>query len=96
MTQGMMAKSQTPEEVAAILAEEIAGMRVALRRTFQRAMESEEVPRRVYLTEIYSRGCNRLVKLLSLEGDDQTRLKLYINQVVDDVMLAIDAEWGLK
>jgi hypothetical protein len=55
------------------LAEETAGMRVVLRRTFRLAIESEEVHRCVYLTEVYSRGCSRLVKLLALEGDGQTR-----------------------
>jgi hypothetical protein len=77
-------------------AEEIAGMRVALRRTFQRAMESETARRRVYLTDVYGRGCRRLVKLLSLEGNNYTRLKIYINQVFDEVILAIQEEWGLK
>lgn len=78
------------------LAEEIAGTRVALRRTYQLAMESEGVHRRAYLTDIYGRGCSRLVKLLQMEGDGQTRLKIYINQTVDDVILAIQEEWGLQ
>ncbi len=46
MTHGMSAKSQPPEEVAAILAEEIAGTRVALRRTFHLAQECQEAHRR--------------------------------------------------
>lgn len=78
------------------LAEEIAGMRVALRRTFQRAMESETARRRAYLTDVYGRGCRRLVKLLSLDGDNQTRLKIYVNRVIDEVILGIQDEWGLK
>ncbi|HEX6304965.1 MAG TPA: hypothetical protein VFZ76_12290, partial [Anaerolineales bacterium] len=69
---------------------------VALRRTFQQALESETPQGRAYLTDVYGRGCSRLVHLLSLEGDDQTRLKIYVNQVVDDVILAIQEEWGLK
>ena len=78
------------------LAEEIAGVRVALRRTFQQAMESETARRRTYLTDVYGRGCRRLVKLLSLDGDNQTRLKIYVNRVIDEVILAIQEEWGLK
>lgn len=78
------------------LAEEIAGTRVVLRRTFQLVMECEDVRERAKLAGVYGSACNRLVRLLRLEGDDQTKLKVYLNEAFDRAILEIGEEWGLK
>ena len=44
------------------LVEEIAATRLALRRVFHLAMETQELAERVHLTEVYGRGCARLAR----------------------------------
>ena len=78
------------------LAEEIAGTRVALRRTFQMVMECEDGREKARLAGIYGNGCNRLVRLLKLEGDEQSRLRVYLNEAIDRAITEIYEEWGLK
>lgn len=78
------------------LMEEIAATRLGLRRAFHLAMESEEVQERVHLTNIYGQGCSRLVKLLKAEGLEHTRLEVAMNDLIDQVILEINEEWGLK
>lgn len=78
------------------LAEEIAGARVVLRRTFQMLTDCEEAREWARLAGVYGSGCNRLVRLLRAEGDDQTKLKVYMNEVIDRSIMEIYEEWGLK
>jgi hypothetical protein len=78
------------------LAEDIAGTRLALRRTFQMVMACEDGREKARLAGIYGNGCNRLVRLLRLAGDDEGRLKVYVKEAVEKAIIEVGEELGLK
>lgn len=79
-----------------LLVEEIASVRVALRRAFNLAMASQEVGDLVRLTDIYGHGCFRLVKLLKADKGDQGKLEAYLRGGIDQALDEVTKEWGLR
>ncbi|MEJ2267305.1 MAG: hypothetical protein P8X95_28000, partial [Anaerolineales bacterium] len=76
--------------------EEVAGVRLMLRRVFCLAMETEDVRERVKLAGIYGSGCHRLVRLLKGRGNDQEVLYAYLNQLLDDAIGELTIELELE
>jgi site-specific recombinase XerD len=76
--------------------EEVAGVRLMLRRLFCLAMETEDVRERVKLAGIYGNGCNRLVRLLKGEGSDQDAVKAAFRGTFDRALLETQKELNLK
>lgn len=78
------------------VAEEIAGTRVVLRRTLKRAREAEEMGKTdeyLHLTEIYSSGCNRLMRLLRTGKAERGKIAAYIRKVFDEILRGLQEEW---
>jgi site-specific recombinase XerC len=95
------ARGKTPELAAADrrLVEEIAGTRCVLRRTLALAREAEqkcEAGEYIKLTEIYSIGCSRLMRLLRTEGSEQDQLTAYVNEQIDTAIREVQEEWNLS
>jgi hypothetical protein len=91
------ALASDPEYGAAAwrLVEEIAATRLALRRVFHLAMETQELGERVHLTEVHGRGCGRLARLLKAQGLKHTRLDAVMNKLFDDVHAEVTKELGI-
>jgi hypothetical protein len=87
-----------PEAADGRLTEEIAATRYILRNTLSRAKEAEEKGEGreyIHMAEIYSIGCNRLVRLLKAEGDDPGQLGAYVWAVFEKAIDQVVEEWGL-
>ncbi|HEX6306049.1 MAG TPA: tyrosine-type recombinase/integrase [Anaerolineales bacterium] len=93
-----MALASDPQLGAAAwrLVEEIAATRLALRRVFHLAMETEQVAQLVHLTDVYGRGCIRLVRLLKGEGVEHSRLDAVMNDLLDRVTEDVGRELGIE
>ena len=70
-------------------------MRLVLRNAFQLAMESEDTEEYIRMTEIYSSGCMRLVRLLKIEQAAGVQLEAYLQAVIEEVILDLNKELGL-
>ena len=92
-----MAAGSDPEMVAVSrrLTEEIASVRLVLRRAFSLAMEAHTVREQVRYTEIYGSGCVRLVNLLKAEGAAQGQLLNFLGKEIDAVIQEVNEEFGL-
>ena len=92
-----MAAGSDPERVAVSrrLTEEIASVRLVLRRAFSLAMEAHTVREQVRYTEIYGSGCVRLVNLLKAEGAAQGQLLNFLGKEIDAVIQEVNEEFGL-
>jgi site-specific recombinase XerD len=77
--------------------EEIAATRLVLRNTLRLAREAEqrgETGEFVHLTEIYSTGCNRLMKLLRAGKADRGRLTAYLKEQIESAIREVNEEWN--
>ena len=77
------------------LTEEIAGTRLVLRRLYDQAMETQDVKVLVRYTNLYSISCTRLARLLRVEKGIQSRLADILKEIIDEVILEINEEFGL-
>ena len=78
------------------LTEEIASTRLVLRNTYQLAVESQTVKEQMRYTEIYGRGCFRLVRLLKSERLSQGSLADFLRKEIDAAILEVNQEWGIN
>jgi site-specific recombinase XerD len=77
------------------LVEEIAALRVVLRRSFGMAMASEETKAILRLVELYGRGCMRLARLLKLEGGQASEREMQLKEDVQAALKEAAKELGL-
>jgi hypothetical protein len=78
------------------LEEEIASVRLVLRNTLALAGDAGQQPAAgeyVHLVDVYSQGCNRLVRLLRTSRAAQDWLTVYVQQLVDDVLREVQKDW---
>jgi hypothetical protein len=78
------------------LEEEIAGTRLVLRNTLELALQAGGVDEYIYLVNIYSSGCSRLVRMLHAGQVGEERL---INFIRDEILRAIaevSKDWNLS
>ncbi len=78
--------------------EESATTRLVLRNTLRLAEEAEqkgETGRYIHLTDIYSIGCNRLMKLLRMGEAEQGRLAAYVMGELESVLEEVREGWTL-
>lgn len=73
--------------------EEVASIRLVLRRTLDLAMEATEPRELVRLAEVYGAGCTRLVRLLQIQGPDESRLIEIIQTATSQAIRELLAEW---
>jgi len=69
------------------LVEEIATVRYMLRNVLGLALGTQEVPVYIRLVEIYGSGCVRLVRMLEKEESDQSQLRSYLEQGMDQAFM---------
>jgi hypothetical protein len=86
-----------PERQAASkrLTGEIATLRLVLRQLFKLAMETEEVNALVHYTDLYGRGCMRLLNLLKAEKGTVSRAAEKLMEMRDQAIAEVCAEFGL-
>jgi hypothetical protein len=78
------------------LVEEIAGSRLVLRDTLWLAREAEqkgETGEYIHLTNIYSIGCYRLMKLLRTGETEQGRLAAYLKELFEKALEEVQEDW---
>ena len=78
--------------------EEIAATRLVLRNTLRLAGEAEqkgETGEYIHLTDIYSSGCNRLMKLLRAGAGEQGRLTAYVMGELERALEEVRQGWTL-
>ena len=78
------------------LEEEIASTRLILRSTLSLAMQAGDADEYIYLVEVYSSACSRLVRMLHRGHAGQDQL---LNYIREQIRLAIDAaakDWKLS
>jgi integrase len=83
---------------ARVMVEEIAAMRLVLRSMLRLASEAEqkgEVGEYIHLTDIYSTGCNRLMKLLRAGEGDQGRLEAFLREEMERALREVQKDWRL-
>ena len=81
------------------LDEEIAAMRLVLRKTLALASETEQqcqVGQYIHLVDVYSQGCNRLMQLLLAGQAGQGRLEAYLRQLFDTALDDVRKEMTLE
>jgi hypothetical protein len=78
------------------LAEEIAALRVVLRRSFGMAMASEETKAMLRLVELYGRGCMRLARLLKLEGGAASEKEEELKRDIEEALKEAAKEMGVE
>ena len=78
------------------LAEEIASLRLVLRRTLGLAAEEANIRESIRLTDIYGVACVRLVKLLRVVGLNQEGLVAWFDGLVDQALRDVAEEMGLR
>ena len=59
------------------------------------AIEPQTVKEQLRYTEVYGRGCIRLVKLLKSEGAAQGSLADFLRKEIEDTILEVNQEWDL-
>ena len=77
--------------------EEIAATRFILRSTLrlaEEAKENGEVQETMHLTEIYSNGCSRLMRLLRAEGANKGQLAELVQEIHNDAIRSVLKEKG--
>ena len=77
------------------LEEEIAGTRLVLRNTLELAMQAGGVDEYIYLVNIYSSGCSRLVRLLRAGQVGDERLLNYFREQVLRAIDEVSKKWKL-
>jgi site-specific recombinase XerC len=80
------------------LVEEIASTRLVLRNMLRLASEAEqkgETGEYIYLTDIYSSGCNRLMRLLRAGEGDQGRLEAFLREGMESALREEQKNWSL-
>jgi hypothetical protein len=78
------------------LDEEIAAMRLVLRRTLALAVQAgqaDDVGEYIHLVDIYSQGCNRLMRLLLAAPSGQGRLETVLRQCMDLALAEVQKDW---
>jgi site-specific recombinase XerD len=78
------------------LTEEIAALRLVLRRLFDLAMETGETKALVRNADLYGRGCTRLARLLKVDKGAQGRAADKLREMFDQAILEVNEEWGLE
>jgi len=78
------------------LTEEIASIRLVLRRLYDLAMQTEDAKALVRYTEKYGQGCIRLAQLLKSEKGVQGRAADMIGEIIEEVILEVNKEFGLE
>ncbi len=79
--------------------EEIAATRLVLRNTLRLAEEAEqkgETGEYIHLTDIYSSGCNRLMKLLRMGEAERGRLAAYVMEMIESELNEVRKEMTLE
>jgi hypothetical protein len=71
------------------LAEEIAALRVVLRRTFSLAGQADEARSYAHLADIYGSGCNRMMRLLRFRFNKASLIKEAIDEIFKDAIRGI-------
>jgi site-specific recombinase XerD len=77
------------------LVEEIAALRVVLRRSFGMAMASQETKAILRLVELYGRGCMRLARLLKLEGGQASEREEQLREGIQVALKEVAKDLGL-
>ena len=80
------------------LVEEIAGARLVLRDTLKMALEAEQkddTADYIRLADIYSIGCNRLMKALRAGGSEQGRLAAFLKDLFEKTLAEVQQEQGV-
>lgn len=77
------------------LTEEIAALRLVLRRLYHLATETQDTKALVRYTDLYGRGCMRLARLLKAEKGAQGRAADMLTEMIDEAILEVNKEWGL-
>ena len=77
------------------LTEEVATARLVLRNTYLLAIEPQTVKEQLRYTEVYGRGCIRLVRLLKSEGAAQGSLADFLRKEIEETILEVNREWDL-
>jgi hypothetical protein len=75
--------------------EEIAGLRLVLRRLYNLAMETQAVKALVRYVDLYGQGCTRLARLLKEEKGAQGRAADMLREMIDEVIVEVNQEFGL-
>jgi hypothetical protein len=78
------------------LVEEIAALRVVLRRGFGMAMASAETKAILRLVELYGRGCMRLARLLKLEGGQASEKEMQLKEGIQAALKEVAKDLGLS
>jgi hypothetical protein len=80
------------------LTEEIAATRCILRRTLalaSAAQGAQEPKEYIHLVEVYSKGCNRLVRLLQAQGDEGEHQAALLQAAIDQALQEVIEELGV-
>ena len=77
------------------LEDEIAALRFVMRKTYQLALETQEIEEYVRLVSIYGIECQRLVRLLKAETANEGRLDTYLDELFERAIKQVTKEWGL-
>jgi hypothetical protein len=80
------------------LVEETAVARLALRNLLRLAREAEqkgETGEYIHLTDLYSMGCNRLMRQLRAGKAEQGRLAAYLRKMFDEALREVQEEWPI-
>jgi hypothetical protein len=86
------------ELVGRRLVEETAATRYVLRKTLGLAREAWRRGERgefIHLADIYSMGCNRLIRLLRTEGAGQEQLAAFLEEQIQRAIGEVWEEWGV-
>ncbi len=78
------------------LDEEVAAIRLVLRRALALVCEAEQhgqIGEYIHLVDIYSTGCNRLMRLLAADQTGRGRLEAYLREMIDIVLKEAQADW---
>jgi len=77
------------------LTEEIATSRLVLRKLYSLAIDAEEVKVKVRYTNDFGRGCTQLARMLKSEKSTQGQEADILREVINEVILEVNEEWGL-
>ena len=77
------------------LTEEIATSRLVLRKLYSLAIDTEEVKVKVRYTNDFGRGCTQLARMLKSEKSTQGQEADILREVINEVILEVNEEWGL-
>ncbi len=91
-----MGEDEQLAEGARRLQEEIAATRLSLRRVLALAGQAEQDgdrPGFIYLVEVYSKGCQRLVRLLQIDRGGSSRAAIYLEKLRDSAIDEVSKEW---